>query len=108
MQSITISDLPRLTHTLPFHGRRIFLKFYNRGMRMGLSKQAANRVAWVAVKKKYYKIDGCWLPYADDNYFDTTSSDSDSTEDLKYKFRNYNYNDNDTDTEDEDKIISTQ
>ncbi|ABY65759.1 chaB2 [Orgyia leucostigma nucleopolyhedrovirus] len=80
MKSINICDLPRLTSALPYHGKRIFFKFYNRGIRMGLSAESARRVAWVAVKRKYYKVDGCWLPYLDDNDFDTTDDDDDDND----------------------------
>ncbi|AGR56800.1 Chab-2 [Hemileuca sp. nucleopolyhedrovirus] len=76
---ITFSDLPKSTLSLPYHGKRIFLKFYTKSIQLCMSKKAASRIAWKAVKRKYYKTpNGTWKPYDDSNSFDTTCTSSDN------------------------------
>ncbi|QHB21696.1 ChaB-2 [Artaxa digramma nucleopolyhedrovirus] len=76
MSNLTFNDLPLSTRHLPFHGKRIFLKFYTKSVSMHMSKSDACTVAWAAVKRKYYKNNNHqWIAYADDNEFDTTPDD---------------------------------
>ncbi|ACO53481.1 chaB [Euproctis pseudoconspersa nucleopolyhedrovirus] len=72
------NNLPPSTRRLPFHAKRIFLKFYTKSLSMRMSKEDAIKIAWSAVKRKYYKNNNRqWVAYVDDNEFDTTTSDDD-------------------------------
>lgn len=67
------------SQSLPYHAKRIYIKFYERAKQIYGSDKIACRVAWSAVKRKYYQLrNGKWVPYADDNDFDTTTTDSES------------------------------
>ncbi|AKN80573.1 Cation transporter protein A [Perigonia lusca single nucleopolyhedrovirus] len=77
----SLHQLPKSTQHLPYNGKRIFLKFYNRGLKMTRSDVHATQLAWIAVKRKYYKHNGQWVPYADDNEFDTTTTDESDNDD---------------------------
>ncbi|AUF81574.1 chaB [Malacosoma neustria nucleopolyhedrovirus] len=74
-------QLPNSTQCLPLEGRRIFKKFYIRGLEMTRSNTAATRIAWMAVKRKYVQIDDRWVPRADANEHDTTTDDDTTTTD---------------------------
>ncbi|AIU41285.1 chaB [Sucra jujuba nucleopolyhedrovirus] len=79
MSQVTFSSLPFTVQQLPYNGKRIFIKFYNKCIQLGMSKLAAYRIAWSAVRKKYYRSDDRWLPFTDANEYDTTSSESDDS-----------------------------
>jgi cation transport regulator ChaB len=72
-------QLPNSIQCLPVEGRRIFKKFYIRGLEMTRSNAAATRIAWMAVKRKYVQIDDRWVPRADANEHDTTTDDDTTT-----------------------------
>nr|AMO27734.1 ChaB-like peptide [Lymantria dispar multiple nucleopolyhedrovirus] len=71
----SVLDLPTSTRALPYNGKRIYLKFYNKSIKMRHSPTAADAIAWTAVKRKYYCHDGEWLPFADANDYDTTTTE---------------------------------
>ncbi|AWW14402.1 ChaB2 [Hyposidra talaca nucleopolyhedrovirus] len=75
---LTLQNLPQSVAHLPHHGKRIFLKFYNKSIDLDISPMGAYRIAWSAVRRKYYKRDGVWVPYANANDYDTTSSEDDN------------------------------
>nr|WUR10805.1 chaB3 [Calliteara abietis nucleopolyhedrovirus] len=77
MFCLNVFNLPKPVKLLPHQGQRIFVKFYTRATKMGICAEAAYKIAWSAVKRKYYKANGRWVPYTDDNDFDTTPSNSD-------------------------------
>nr|WAK98412.1 ORF62 [Lymantria dispar multiple nucleopolyhedrovirus] len=71
----SVLDLPTSTRTLPYNGKRIYLKFYNKSIKMRNSPTTADAIAWTAVKRKYYCDRGEWLPFADANDYDTTTTE---------------------------------
>ncbi|ANF29729.1 chaB-like protein [Catopsilia pomona nucleopolyhedrovirus] len=71
--------LPKYYQNLPYNGKRIFEKFYDRSLEKYNSKRLATKLACCAVRKKYMYIDGKWQARADANYTDTTSTDSDTS-----------------------------
>ncbi|AXS67711.1 chaB-like protein [Cryptophlebia peltastica nucleopolyhedrovirus] len=73
----SISELPSAVKRLPYNGRRIYMKFFNRAYKNYKSKVSANSIAWSAVKRKYYKKNYRWLAYTNDNDFDTTDTEND-------------------------------
>nr|AHC69560.1 ORF-59 protein [Lymantria dispar multiple nucleopolyhedrovirus] len=76
----SVLDLPTSTRALPYNGKRIYLKFYNKSIKMRHSPTAADAIAWTAVKRKYYCHDGEWLPFADANDYDTTTTEEEEEE----------------------------
>lgn len=51
------------------------MKAFNNALKTYDTEEAAYRVAWAAVKRKYYKNkNGRWVSYANANSYDTTSS----------------------------------
>ncbi|AHH82627.1 ChaB2 [Buzura suppressaria nucleopolyhedrovirus] len=74
---LTLQNLPQSVTHLPYHGKRIFIKFYNKSIDLDISPMGAYRIAWSAVRKKYYKHNSVWVPYANANDYDTTSSEDD-------------------------------
>lgn len=73
----SIKDLPTTTKNLPYNGKRIFLKFFNRTYRKSKSEAASSKAAWRAVKRKYIKNRyGDWAARADANDYDTTTTDT--------------------------------
>jgi cation transport regulator ChaB len=71
----SVLDLPTSTRALPYNGKRIYLKFYNKSIKMRNSPTTADAIAWTAVKRKYYCDRGEWLPFADANDYDTTTTE---------------------------------
>lgn len=62
-------DLPlSLRSRLPEHAQDIYRSAFNNAWeRYGdgdaeRREEIAHRVAWSAVKKRYYKVDGAWIP----------------------------------------------
>ena len=54
-------DLPGpVRHALPPHAQDIYRAAFNNAWERGDSEEAAHRIAWAAVKKKYRKIAGAW------------------------------------------------
>ncbi|ALR71636.1 hypothetical protein AGNV_102 [Anticarsia gemmatalis multiple nucleopolyhedrovirus] len=68
--------LPDSLHNLPYNGKRIFNKFYDRSLQKFNSAEIATKLAVCAVRKKYMLIDGRWQARPDANDSDTTSSSS--------------------------------
>lgn len=62
-------DLPdNLRRVLPSHAQDIFRSAFNAAW-LGYGEkdpahreEIAHRVAWAAVKRRYHKVDGAWLP----------------------------------------------
>ncbi|AIZ48662.1 asb105 [Agrotis segetum nucleopolyhedrovirus B] len=94
----SITELPASTQVLPFEGKRIYMKFFNRAYEKYHSDAAAARIAWQAVKRKYTKVNDEWVPRRDANEYDTTTTEEEEEEDED----GYNYTDSDTDTDDTD------
>ena len=66
MPYTVIADLPSSVRLhLPQHAQEIFLAAFNAAFaaHAGDSRQeeAANRIAWAAVKRSYQKLDGSWV-----------------------------------------------
>lgn len=75
--------LPDKLRNLPYNGKRIFYKFYERSLHKFNSAKIATKLAVCAVGKKYTFVDGQWRPRPDANDADTTSSsDSGSNESI--------------------------
>ncbi|QAT90385.1 ChaB-like protein [Spodoptera exempta nucleopolyhedrovirus] len=74
-----ISQLPVNTRVLPYQGKRIYMKFFNRAYENYKSDVTASKIAWQAVKRKYKKVGENWVPRKDANQYDTTSTDDDTT-----------------------------
>ncbi|CDG72440.1 Unknown (Ac60) [Spodoptera exigua multiple nucleopolyhedrovirus] len=74
-----ISELPASTRVLPIEGKRIYMKFFNRAYEKYRSDATAAQIAWQAVKRKYIKVNGEWVPRSDANEYDTTTTDDDDT-----------------------------
>ncbi|AAG53795.1 unknown [Helicoverpa armigera nucleopolyhedrovirus] len=74
----SISDLPSTVQHLPYHGKRIFLKVFNRAIETYRDESTAFRVAWSAVKRKYVKMGTRWVARADANEHDTTTDDDET------------------------------
>ncbi|ABL75996.1 Mv-ORF44 peptide [Maruca vitrata nucleopolyhedrovirus] len=72
--------LPKYYQNLPYNGKRIFEKFYDRSLKKYKSTQIATKLACCAVRKKYMFIDGKWQPRIDANNSDTTSTEDTDTE----------------------------
>ena len=70
-----VSDLPASTRVLPYQGKRIFMKFYNRSYEKYQNDVTASIIAWEAVKRKYIKVDDEWIPRCDANEYDTTTTE---------------------------------
>ncbi|ACI47471.1 unknown [Spodoptera litura nucleopolyhedrovirus II] len=75
-----ISELPASTRVLPIEGKRIYMKFFNRAYEKYRSDATAAQIAWQAVKRKYIKVDGVWVPRSDANEYDTTTTEEDDTD----------------------------
>lgn len=75
----SVLDLPTSTRALPYNGKRIYLKFYNKSIKMRNSPTTADAIAWTAVKRKYYCDRGEWLPFADANDYDTTTTEEEDS-----------------------------
>ena len=72
MPYLTNADLPpSLRRRLPEHAQDIYRSAFNNAWdRYGDSnperrEEIAHRVAWSAVKKRYCKADGVWIPRTD-------------------------------------------
>lgn len=77
-----MSELPRATKRLPYHGKRIFMKAFNNARQYYGCEQTAFAVAWSAVKRKYRKNKkGKWVARSDANDYDTTTTDTSSSSD---------------------------
>ncbi|AKC91712.1 chaB2 [Lambdina fiscellaria nucleopolyhedrovirus] len=72
---MNFQNLPLSARQLPYNGKRIYIKFYNKTLKMCRFDEAAHNVAWTAVKRKYYKRKGQWVAFADANDYDTTDSE---------------------------------
>lgn len=63
-----IEDLPpSLRHVLPEHAQHIYRAAFNSAWeeRNGQGDEAVmHRIAWAAVKRRYVKRDGAWVPRA--------------------------------------------
>ncbi|USC25908.1 hypothetical protein [Palpita vitrealis nucleopolyhedrovirus] len=70
--------VPKCYQNLPYNGKRIFKKFYDRALQKYKSTQIAYKLACCAVRKKYMFIDGKWQTRLDANNSDTTSNSSDT------------------------------
>lgn len=77
----SITALPTSTQNLPYNGKRIYLKFFNRAHEKYRSDEAADKVAWQAVKRKYIKRNHEWVARTDANCYDTTTDDDDDDDD---------------------------
>ena len=66
MPYATNDDLPpSVRHVLPDHAQEIYRAAFNNAWasRQGVADEATpHRIAWAAVKRRYVKIDGIWLP----------------------------------------------
>ncbi|AJD80741.1 hypothetical protein [Pseudoplusia includens SNPV IE] len=72
-----ITELPASTYSLPYNGKRIFLKFFNRAYIKTKSEPISFKIAWQAVKRKYvHNKDGEWVARKDANDYDTTDTSS--------------------------------
>jgi cation transport regulator ChaB len=80
----SITDLPTSTHNLPYNGKRIYLKFFNRAYEKSHSDVTASKVAWQAVKRKYTKRNNEWVARKDANKYDTTTTSSSDTDGSLY------------------------
>lgn len=78
--------LPKCYQNLPYNGKRIFKKFYDRSLQKYKSTQIATKLACCAVRKKYMLINGKWQPRPDANNSDTTTSTEDSTTDTETEY----------------------
>jgi cation transport regulator len=58
------ADLPPSVRShLPPHAQDIFREAYNHAFdRYGGDEGTAFRIGWAAVKRRYVKVDGVWLP----------------------------------------------
>jgi cation transport regulator len=72
MPYATNQDLPLpLQRALPEHAQDIFREAFNAAWRSYGRKdpahreEIAHRVAWAAVKRRYYKVGTTWLPLAE-------------------------------------------
>ena len=75
MPYVTNADLPlSLRARLPDHAQDIYRSAFNNAWeRYGDSdpdrrEEIAHRVAWSAVKKRYRKVDGTWIPRVDHDF----------------------------------------
>lgn len=73
MPYATNDDLPpSLRHTLPEHAQDIFRSAFNAAWQSygrsdpGHREEIAHRVAWAAVKRRYRKEGGHWVPIGDE------------------------------------------
>nr|AFS51971.1 DekiORF94 [Dendrolimus kikuchii nucleopolyhedrovirus] len=73
--------LPRCYYNLPYNGKRIFEKFYERSLQKYKSKQVARKLACCAVRKKYIYINNQWRARSDANNTDTTSTEEEDDDD---------------------------
>ncbi|AKN80989.1 ChaB-A-like protein [Lonomia obliqua multiple nucleopolyhedrovirus] len=71
--------LPKKYQTLPYNGKRIFEKIYNRSLNVYKSERVALKLACCAVRKKYLFLNNTWQARPDANQSDTTSTDSTSS-----------------------------
>ncbi len=57
-------DLPaQVRHNLPAHAQDIYREAFNHAWRQyGGNEETAHRVAWAAVKRRYVKRNGAWVP----------------------------------------------
>jgi cation transport regulator ChaB len=74
-----VDKLPKHYNILPYNGKRIFKKFYNRSLEIYKSEKIALKLANCAVRKKYMYLNNTWYVRPDANESDTTSS-SDSSD----------------------------
>lgn len=72
--------VPKRFQNLPYNGKRIFKKFYDRSLKKFKSDSVALKLAYCAVRKKYFCVNGKWKVRPDANDTDTTSIDSSSLE----------------------------
>ncbi|QNV47826.1 ac60-like protein [Alphabaculovirus altersperidaniae] len=75
-----IVELPASTRVLPYQGKRIYMKFFNRAYEKYRSDITAAQIAWQAVKRKYIKVDGTWIPRCEANEYDTTTTEEEEEE----------------------------
>nr|WRQ96853.1 ChaB-Like [Mamestra configurata nucleopolyhedrovirus B]WRQ97014.1 macoB127 [Mamestra configurata nucleopolyhedrovirus B] len=87
----SISGLPTSTQKLPYNGKIIYMKFFNRAYEKYHSDATADKLAWQAVRRKYVKHNHTWVPRVDANSYDTTTTDETTDTD-----------DDDDDDDDED------
>ncbi|AOT85550.1 cyun92 [Cyclophragma undans nucleopolyhedrovirus] len=71
--------LPKCYYNLPYNGKRIFEKFYERSLQKYKSKQVARQLACCAVRKKYIYINNRWHARSDANKSDTTSTEEEES-----------------------------
>nr|QED40158.1 hypothetical protein [Spodoptera frugiperda multiple nucleopolyhedrovirus] len=76
-----ILELPVSTRVLPVEGKRIYMKFFNRAYEKYHSDITAAQIAWQAVKRKYVKVNGEWIPRCDANEYDTTTTEDEDDDD---------------------------
>ncbi len=63
MPYTTSSELPpAIRRVLPPHAQDIYREAFNHAHERYGSEDAARRVAWAAVKRKYEKLNGVWQP----------------------------------------------
>jgi cation transport regulator len=64
MPYVTNADLPAsVSAHLPPHAQDIFREAFNHAFAQHSGDEAiAFRIAWAAVKRRYRKVDGVWLP----------------------------------------------
>jgi cation transport regulator len=59
----TNQDLPPpIRRALPDHAQDIYRAVFNNAWHQYGAEETAHRVAWAAVKRKYRKADGIWVP----------------------------------------------
>jgi cation transport regulator len=67
MPYATLGDLPTAVQHLPDHAQGIFRAAFNAAWQSYADRgpqaqeEIAHRIAWAAVKKRYRKIDECWI-----------------------------------------------
>ncbi|UZE89766.1 ChaB2 [Parapoynx stagnalis nucleopolyhedrovirus] len=81
-----IDKLPKNYNNLPYNGKRIFEKFYNRSLEIYKSKKIALKLANCAVRKKYMYLNNIWYVRPDANDTDTTSSSESDNSDTDTSF----------------------
>ncbi len=63
MPYATNADLsPRLRARLPEHAQDIYREAFNHALDRYGREEIAHRVAWAAVKRKYQRANGFWVP----------------------------------------------
>ncbi len=65
MPYATNSELPPgVRNHLPTHAQDIFREAFNHALVQYRNESTARRVAWAAVKRRYVKANGDWVPKA--------------------------------------------